>query len=148
MIRPAAPLRRALTALLAVAPLLTGADLCTIGAVTGRTALACGMESGATAAVAAAAASACGSHCAAGAPARETPRPHGPTCCDLRPQADGAAGAPSLVAPEASGHPAMAPIAPAPVVGPQAWSRVAPDAGRAPPSAPASLRAPRAPPLG
>jgi hypothetical protein len=149
MNRPPAFLRRVLTVLLAVTPLLAGADLCTVGALTGRASLACAME-GAAVAPCAASASApaprC-SHCAPAAPAKAPSRPHGPTCCDLRPQAADAAGTSSLAAPSTAQHAAVAPVPVVPVTFTVSAVRVAPDDGRAPPGHVALDRAPRAPPL-
>jgi hypothetical protein len=148
MNRPPAFLRRVLTVLLAVTPLLAGADLCTVGALTGRAALACAMEGAAVAPCAAASAPAprC-SHCAPAAPAKQAARPHGPTCCDLRPQAADAAGTPALAAPSAARQPAVAPVVVVPAVAGASAVLVASDEGRAPPGHVALHRAPRAPPL-
>jgi hypothetical protein len=144
-------LRRFLTAALVILPPLAGTDLCTIGALTGRTDLMCGMER-ALARPAAAAPAAC-PHCASAGPAPATgPAPAsngGPTCCDLRPQAATAGEAPALSAPAPLAHPAVtAPdfafvIPPAPAV-----PCVVADAGRAPPGDPPPPPSPRAPPLG
>jgi hypothetical protein len=139
---------RALGVILAFAPLLAGADLCTIGAVTGRTGLACAMESGGPACTATSVPAPKCSHCVPSAPVKETPRPHGPTCCDLRPQAADVAGQPVLVAPLPAAHPALASAVVAPGVGSARAVRVAPDDGRAPPGGAPVLRSPRAPPLG
>jgi hypothetical protein len=148
MNRPATLLRRALTVLLAVTPLLASTDLCTVGALTGRAELACAMASGATACrVATAPAPKC-SHCAPAAPARETPPSHGPTCCDLRPQAEAVAGQPALTAPPPAAHPAVASAVAAPGVATASAVRAAPADGRAPPGDVPVLRSPRAPPLG
>jgi hypothetical protein len=145
---PASILRRALTVILAVSPLVASTDLCTVGALTGRAELACAMESGGPACgVTAAPAPKC-SHCAPATPARETPRSHGPTCCDLRPQAAAVAGQPMLAVPLPTAHPAVAPAAVAPDVVTASAVRVAPDVGRAPPRDVAVVRSPRAPPLG
>jgi len=144
----AAILRRALTVMLAVSPLVASTDLCTVGALTGRAELACAMESGGPACgVAAAPAPKC-SHCAPAAPVRETPRSHGPTCCEMRPQAAAVAGQPVLALPLPITHPAVAAAVVAPGVVTVSAARVAPDAGRAPPRDVRVLRAPRAPPLG
>jgi len=146
MNRTAAILRRALNLILALTPLLAGADLCTVGALTGRADLACGMVVAAPASCAVPAARC--SHCAPAAPVKETPRPHGPTCCDLRPQAEGAAGQPGLVPPLPVAHAAAASVAVSPVVVVASPFGVASDDGRAPPAdLPPSLF-PRAPPLG
>jgi hypothetical protein len=145
---PANLLRRALTVLLAVSPLVASTDLCTVGALTGRAELACAMESGGPACgVAAAPAPKC-SHCAPATPVRETPRAHGPTCCEMRPQAAAVAGQPVLAAPLPITHLAVAPAVPARGVVTASAVRVAPDVGRAPPGDVPVLRAPRAPPLG
>jgi len=141
-------LRHALSVVLAVTPLLAGADLCTIGALTGRADLACAMESGGPACrVAAAPAPKC-SHCAPAAPVRETPRPHGPTCCDLRPEAEGAAGQPVLVLPLPAAHPSSPSIVVTPVVVVASPYGIAHDDGRAPPADLPPPVSPRAPPLG
>jgi hypothetical protein len=143
---PASILRRVLTVILAVSPLVASADLCTVGALTGRAELACAIESGGPA-CAVATAPRC-SQCAPAAPARETPRSHGPTCCELRPQAAAVAGQPVLAVPLPLAHPAVAPaVVPTGVVTASAV-RVAPDVGRAPPGDVPLLRSPRAPPLG
>jgi len=141
-------LRHALSVVLAVTPLLAGADLCTIGALTGRADLACAMESGGpVCGMASALAPKC-SHCAPATPVRETPRSHGPTCCDLRPQAAAVAGQPVLAAPLPIAHPAVASAVVVPGVVTASAVRVASDAGRAPPGDVPVLRSPRAPPLG
>lgn len=146
--RPSRILRRVLTALLAVTPLLASADLCTVGALTGRAGLTCGMESGAPGCrVAPAPAPRC-PHCAAAVPLPEVPRSHGPTCCDLRPQAADVAGPPVLTAPSPLQHPVVALAPVAPVVVMLSAVCVAADDGRAPPGDVPVLRAPRAPPLG
>jgi len=139
--------RRVLTVLLAVTPLLASADLCTVGALTGRADLSCAMESGAPACrVAPAPAPKC-SHCTPAAPAKETPRSQGPTCCDLRPLADGASGQAALTAPSPVLHP-VATLAPAaPVISPTSALAEAGDDGRAPPGEVPALLSPRAPPL-
>jgi hypothetical protein len=140
-------LRRALSVTLTLTPLLAGADLCTIGALTGRADLACAMESGGPACrVATAPAPKC-SHCAPATPVKETPRPHGPTCCDLRPEAEGAAGQPGPVLPLPVAHPASASIAVAPVVVVASPFGFASDDGRAPPADLPPPLSPRAPPL-
>jgi hypothetical protein len=141
-------LRRALIVILALTPLLAGADLCTIGALTGRADLACAMELGADACrVATAPAPKC-SHCAPAAPVKETQRPHGLTCCDLRPEAEGAAGQPVLAVPLPVARPASASIAVPPVVVVASPIGIAPDDGRAPPVDLPPPLSPRAPPLG
>jgi hypothetical protein len=140
-------LRRALGVVLALAPLLAGADLCTIGALTGRVDLACAMESGGPACrVAAAAVPRC-PHCAPAAPAKQMPRPHGPTCCDVRPEAEGAAGQPVLVLPLPVAHSAPVSIAVAPVVVASPFGGASDD-DRAPPADLPPPVSPRAPPLG
>lgn len=145
---PAFLLRRALTVFLTVSPLLASADLCTVGALTGRKELACAMESGGPACGVAAAPTAKCSQCEPSAPVRETPRSHGPTCCELRPQAAAVAGQPALAVPQPAAHPAVV----AAVMGYDLITasavRVAPDAGRAPPGGVTPVRSPRAPPLG
>jgi len=148
MNRPATLLRRALTVLLAVSPLVAGADLCTVGAITGHAELACAMESGGpVCGMAPAPAPKC-SHCAPAAPVRETPRSHGPTCCDLRPEAEGAAGQPVLVLPLPVAHPASASVAAAPVVVVAQAFAIGPEDDRAPPADLPPPVSPRAPPLG
>ncbi len=142
---PAFLLRRALTAILAVSPLVASADLCTVGALTGRAELACSMEPGAPACRVAPAPKC--SHCAPAAPARETARSHGPTCCDLRPQAAAVAGQPMLAAPLPIAHPAVVSAVVAPGVVTASAVRVAPDDGRAPPGDVPAPLSPRAPPL-
>lgn len=145
---PASILRRALTVFLAVSPLLASADLCTVGALTGRTELACAMDSGGPACgVAATPAPNC-SQCEPAAPAREAPRSQGPTCCDLRPQAAAVAGQPVLAVPQPTMHPAVVAAVVAPDVVTASAVRVAPDVGRAPPRDVRLRRSPRAPPLG
>jgi hypothetical protein len=140
-------LRRALGVMLALTPLLAGADLCTVGALTGRADLACAMESGAPACrMAAAPAPGC-PHCAPAAPVKGTPRRHGPTCCDLRPEAEGVAGQPVLVTPLPVVHPAAS-FAEAPVVVAASPFGIAPDDDRAPPADLPPPHSPRAPPLG
>lgn len=155
MNRPATLIRRVVTVLLAVTPLLPGADLCTVGALTGRAGLACGMESGASVcrvapgpAVPAGTPIARCSHCAPAVPVREVPRSHGPTCCDLRPQAADVPGQPVLTAPSPVLHPMVALALAAPVVVTASAVSVTPDDGRAPPGDVPVLRTPRAPPLG
>lgn len=139
-------LRRALTVILAVSPLVAGADLCTVAALTGRAELACVLESGG-AACGRAPAPQC-PRCAPAAPRRATPPSHGPTCCELRPQASAVAGQPVLEWPAPTAHPAMAPAGVAPGVVTVPLARVAPDDDRAPPGGVPLLRSPRAPPLG
>jgi hypothetical protein len=148
MKRPAHLLRRVLTVLLAVTPLLASADLCTVGALTGRAELACPLESGGPACSAATAPAPKCPHCAPAAPVREVPRSHGPTCCDLRPQAADVAGQPVQGAPPSNAHPAAIPAAVAPDLVTASRVRSAGDDGRAPPGAPPPLHSPRAPPLG
>jgi hypothetical protein len=140
-------LRRALGVILAFTPLLAGADLCTIGAVTGRAGLACAMEGAAYASCAAPAPTQRCSHCAPAAPVKGMPRSHGPTCCDLRPEAEGVAGQPVLTVPLPVAHPALvaAVVAPGIVIAPTV--PVAPDDGRAPPGDVPVLTSPRGPPL-
>ena len=145
---PASILRRALTVMLAVSPLVASTDLCTVGALTGRAELACAMESGGPACgVATAPAPKC-SHCARATPVRETPRSHGPTCCEMRPQAAAVAGQPVLAVPLPIAHPVVAPAVVALGVVTASAVRVAHDDGRAPPGDVPLLRSPRAPPLG
>jgi hypothetical protein len=139
--------RRALTLLLAVSPLVASADLCTIGALTGRAELACAMESGGPVCrVTTAPAPKC-SHCAPAVPERETPRSPGPTCCEWRPQAETASGQPSLTAPPVS-YSAVIQAVVVPGVATASPAPVAADDGRAPPGDVPLLRSPRAPPLG
>jgi hypothetical protein len=138
-------LRRALTVILAITPLLASADLCTVGALTGRAGMACPMESAGR--VASAPASAC-PHCTPGAPMRAPARPPGPSCCDLRPQAAGAAATLLLAAPQAGDHQAVAPAAVDPAAAPVFALRSESDDGRAPPGPAPLLHSPRAPPLG
>jgi hypothetical protein len=148
MTRPQTILRRALTVLLAVTPLLASADLCTVGALTGRAGLACAMESGGPVCRMANTPAPKCSHCAPVAPERETPRSHGPTCCEMRPQAETVAGQPALAVPQPMAHPALPAAVAAPGVFTASAVRVALDDGRAPPGAPPALLSPRAPPLG
>ena len=145
---PADLLRRILILLLAVSPLVASADLCTVGAVTGRAELACAMESGGPdRRVAAAPAPNC-SHCPPVTPVCETPRSHGPTCCEMRSQAAAVAGQPVLAVPLPITHPALASAVVVPAVATARSVRVAPDVGHAPPGDVPVHRAPRAPPLG
>jgi hypothetical protein len=147
MKRTACLFRRALTVILAVSPLVASADLCIVGALTGRAELACAMESGAPACrVATTTAPKC-PHCAPAAPVRGIPRSHGPTCCELRPQGEAEAGQPVLAAPLAIAHPAVASALAAPVVTASAVC-IASDDGRAPPGGLPAPLSPRAPPLG
>jgi hypothetical protein len=147
MNRPSGIIRRALTVLLALSPLVAGADLCTVGALTGRAELACAMESGGrVCGVAPSAAPSC-SHCAPAAPVRETPRSHGPTCCELRPQAETVSVQPALTASPSIAHLAVASAVVTPGVATARPFRVAQDDGRAPPGDVPALRAPRGPPL-
>jgi len=140
-------LRRTLSVMLALTPLLAGADLCTIGAVTGRADLACAMDSGAPACrVASAPAPKC-SHCAPAAPVKQAPHRQGPTCCDLRPEAAGTTTQPVLDLPLPVSHQAAAFVAVTPVLVASPFVDVADD-DRAPPGATPLLRSPRAPPLG
>lgn len=145
---PARLLRRVLTVILAVSPLLAGADLCTLGALTGRAELACAMESGGPACRTVSAPAPKCPRCAPATPVRETPRSHGPTCCELRPQAAAVAGQPVLPVPLPTAHPVVAAVVVAPGVLQARAVRVAPDDGRAPPGDVPVLRSPRAPPLG
>jgi hypothetical protein len=148
MNRPTGSLRRALSVVLALAPLLAGADLCTLGALTGRADLACAMESGGPACgVATAPASKC-PYCASATPVKKTPRPDGPTCCGLRPEADGAAGQPVLVMPPPAAHPASSSIVVTPAVVVASPLGIAQDDDRAPPADLPPPLSPRAPPLG
>jgi hypothetical protein len=140
-------LSRALSVILAVSPLLATADLCTIGALPGRADLACAMESGGPACrVATAPAPKC-SHCAPATPVKETPRPHGPTCCDLRPEAEVAAGQPAPVPPLPVSHPASAAVGADPVLAVVPAIAIGPDDDRAPPADLPPPLSPRAPPL-
>ncbi len=145
-------LRRALALVLALAPLAAQADACTLGAVTGRTDVQCGMEMALATTPAVAAESGSCPFCHAGAPARGPSRgaPAGaPTCCDLKPQATPAAFAPQPAAPAGFEHPAIAAVVPAPEARPAAASlRFDPDVGRAPPHAGRPPLPSRAPPLG
>jgi hypothetical protein len=145
---PAFLLRRALTVFLAVSPLLASADLCTIGALTGRAELACAMESGGPACGMASAPTPKCSQCEPAAPTRETPRSQGPTCCELRPQAAAVAGQPVLAVPQPTVHPAVVAAVMASDVVTASAVRVAPDVGRTPARDVPLLRSPRAPPLG
>ena len=140
-------LRRTLGVILALTPLLAGADLCTLGALTGRADLACAMESGGPVCGAATAPAPRCPYCAPAAPAKKTPRPDGPTCCDLRPEADGAAGQPVLVMPPPVAHPASAPVVESPVVVASLFG-LAPDDDPGPPADLPPPVSPRAPPLG
>ena len=139
-------LRHALSVILALTPLLASADLCTVGALTGRADMACAMEGAASACCAAPAVDAACSQCAPATPVRETPRPRGPTCCDLQPQAEGATAQPVLVLPLPVVH-AAASVVVAPVVVSSPFG-VASDDGRAPPADLPPQLSPRAPPLG
>jgi hypothetical protein len=147
-----ATLRRLLTAALVILPPLAGTDLCTVGALTGRAELMCGMERTATACPARPVLLAC-PHCApAGAAPASAPAPapasHGPTCCDLRPQAAGPGEAPTLAAPLTAVHLAVAAPDPAGIPPAPAVACVEPGAGRAPPGRSALPLSARAPPLG
>lgn len=141
-------LRRSLALLLTVTPLLASVNLCMVGAFTGRTDLMCGMERTATACHADAAPPAC-AHCVSSepAPAPEPAPSQGPTCCDLRPQAEGSGGQPALFPPLPVAHPAAASVVVAPVVVASSFA-VAPGADRAPPADLPPPLSPRAPPLG
>ncbi len=144
---PATLFRRVLSVLLALTPLLATADLCTIGALTGRADLACAMESGGPACrVATAPAPKC-SHCAPATPVKETPRPRGTTCCDLRPEAEVAAGQPALALPLPVAHPASPAVGVTPVVVVASAFAMGPDDDRAPPADLPPPLSPRAPPL-
>jgi hypothetical protein len=146
MNRPASILRRVLAALLTVTPLLAGADLCTLGAIAGRADLACAMESGANACrVTAAPAPGC-AHCTPATPAKTPPRHHGPTCCDLRPEADGAVAQLALSAPAPTQPLAVIPCFAVAARMSASVTVVTPDDGRAPPGALPPLLSPRAPP--
>jgi hypothetical protein len=147
MIRPATILRRALSVFLALAPLIAGADLCTIGALTGRADLACAMESGGPACRTMTVPVPKCSHCAPATPVKETQRPRGMTCCDLRPEADGAAGQPVLVQPSPVAHPASPSAGATPVLVVASAFAIGPDDDRAPPAGPPPPLSPRAPPL-
>jgi hypothetical protein len=145
---PVSIFRQALAVILVISPLVASTDLCTLGALTGRAELACAMESGGPdCRLASRPAPKC-SHCAPATPGRETPRPHGPTCCELRPQAENTAGRPSLTAPPLIANPAVTLAVVDPVVLPVAPACVASDDGGAPPGGAPVLRSPRAPPLG
>ena len=140
-------LRRSLGVILAFTPLLAGADLCTIGAVTGRAGMACAMEGAAYASCAAPAPAQRCSHCAPAPPAKGTPRSHGPTCCELRPQAETVSGQPVLAAPLPIAQLAVASAVVTPGVATARAVPVAPDDGRAPPGDVPVPRSPRGPPL-
>lgn len=141
-------LRRSLAVLLTVTPLLASADLCMVGALTGRADLMCGMERTATACHAEAAPPPC-ARCVSTepAPAPEPAPSQGPTCCDLRPQAEGSGGQPALFPPLPIAHPAAASVVVAPVVVASAFG-IASGADRAPPADLPPPLSPRAPPLG
>jgi hypothetical protein len=143
-------LRRLLAGALLIVPPLAGTDLCTLGALTGRADLMCGMERTATACPARPVPPAC-PHCApaAAAPASApAPASHGPTCCDLRPQAAGTGEAPTLTAPLPTAHLAVVAPDPAGIPPAPAIAGIEPDVGHAPPGeSPPPLSA-RAPPLG
>lgn len=147
MNRVASVLRRVLTVILALSPLIASADLCTVGALAGRTGLACAMESGGPDCRSATAPAPRCPRCAPAAPARETPRAHGPTCCELRPQAAAVAGQPVLAEPLPTAHPAVVSAVVAPGVATAPSVLLARDDGRAPPGDVPVLRSPRAPPL-
>jgi len=140
---------RLLTAFVAVMPLLAGADVCTVGALTGRGSPGCPLESAAPAChVAADAAPAC-PHCAPAAPAaprHETPRPARETCCGLRPEAPGTALQPALDAPAPSAHPALTGEVADAVLLVTSRAVAVSDDGRAPPADPPTPLSPRAPP--
>jgi hypothetical protein len=139
-------LRRILTLLVGLAPLLAGADLCTLGAIAGRPDMACSMEA-ASRPVAPAGVKHC-PYCGTKDAPRESPRSQAPTCCDLRPQASGVAIAPLPGAPASHAHPAVAVAVAAPAAPVVSGFRPAPDVGRAPPGEPPAPLSPRAPPLG
>lgn len=139
-------LRRLLTALLVVLTPLAGLDLCTAGALAGRADLMCGMERSARPC---ATPPAC-PHCTPvpRVPTPPSPASHGPTCCDLQPQASSVGEVPALLTPAVTAHPA---VAVADLVGdPPALPavRVEPPDGRAPPGEFPPPLSPRAPPLG
>jgi hypothetical protein len=141
-----APLQRVFATLVAVIPLLGGIDPCTVGALTGHLSLSCVSEAVMSCHAQAAPQPAC-SHCGPAAPERTDPRSVGGTCCDLKPQAPGAAEQPTLAAPVPAQHPALvvAVALPAPA---SAWhDRVVPAAGESPPGEPPLPLSPRAPPL-
>jgi hypothetical protein len=140
-------LSRALTVILAVSPLLATADLCTIGALSGRADLACAMESGGPACRAVTAPAPKCSHCAPATPVQETPRPRGTTCCDLRPEAEVAAGQPAPVSPLPVAHPASTVVGAIPVVDVVSALAIGPEDDRAPPADLPPPLSPRAPPL-
>ena len=148
MDHPTTSLRRVLTAILAVAPLLASADLCTVGVLTGRAGLMCGMESGMRDCRVVPAPVARCSHCASAAPVSEKAPSRGPTCCDLRPQAEGAASQPVLVLPRIVSHPAAVSASAIPVIAVASPHMLVADDGRAPPAEPPPPPSPRAPPLG
>jgi hypothetical protein len=150
-------LRRVLTTALAILPPLAGMDLCTVGAVTGRADLMCGMERTASVCQVKTAPRAC-PYCAPAEPRPTlrvgTPAPapapapsRGPTCCDLRPQAAGTGEAPALGVPSIVAHPAAAAASVSGIAPPPSAVPVVSDAGRAPPGDRPPPLSPRAPPL-
>jgi hypothetical protein len=148
--------RVAFTALSALVPLLGSADLCTVGVLAGRPSLECSSAMGAALCGASAAVKAVAvrpaeaprcSHCAPAAPARGTERPAGRSCCDLHPQAPGAAEAPVLPPPAVSAQPALPPTAPAAPAPRASWlGRLFTRESHAPPGAFPRLFSSRAPP--
>ncbi len=146
MMRLPDTLKRLAATFAAVVPLLAGTDPCTVGALTGNASSVC--VSKAEAAMVCHIEATSQPVCSRCAPPGTAPAPRSTaTCCDLKPQAPGAAQAPALAVPAPSAHPApAATIAlPAPVA---VWTGVATSASNhSPPGELARLLAPRAPPL-
>jgi hypothetical protein len=142
-------LRRILTCVLALAPFVAQADVCTVGAVVGRPDVGCSMERPRP--VVAQATESC-PYChpaSAAKPAPERPRPAGPTCCDGKPDATVTVAVELPGIPAGFEHPALAPVAPAPEMPVAiAMDRFDADVGRAPPGPSAPPPPSRAPPLG
>ena len=141
-------LQRALTTLVAAFPLLAGTDPCTVGALTGRVSMVCVVRTEAAMMCHAQVASplAC-PHCAPATPAHAAPRPTGETCCDLKPLASWPAEQPSLTAPVAPPHPALAALPALPQTA-SAWlGHRAPVVDGSPSGEPPPPLSARAPPL-
>ncbi len=147
MLRLIAAVSRAFATFVAVVPLLVSTDPCTVGALTGRASVVCVARAEAALACAAQSPQPACSHCGQAAPEPGGPRPSGDTCCDLKPQAPGAAQQPALAFSPAAAHPACIARAEAPEPT-SAWLGVCATApGESPPGAPPSPGSPRAPPL-
>lgn len=146
--RVPATLQRGFATLVAVIPLLGGTDPCTVGALTGHVSMSCVSQAEAAMSchVQTAPQPAC-SYCGPAAPETTDPRPQGGTCCDLKPQAPGAAEQPTLTAPVPAQHPALvvSAVTPAPDCAWHGHSAPASD-GSPPGEIPQPLSA-RAPPL-